>query len=242
MKLFLVLIFMISCLPAFASQRVKRIEVSKDQIATVRTSLGIATIIQVPDRPNSVVVGDQDSFKVEYLDQAITIKPLASGAKSNLYIYTDWRRYNVELVSGSEAIADYVVYLESPKSQPVNRTKSEAGIKWFNFKNHLKNDAILLNVNRVGKAREGLLLIEFSIASTKKETISPEWLWLTQNGAMTPIHNLFLSSLEVKSDSNIQGVIQLREIDINVDQPIRLELRRQRISYLTVSKASSWKQ
>lgn len=76
-------------LNASASERVRRVPILGDQIVTVRTSIGIATIIQVPDRPNSVVVGDQDAFKVEYLDQAITIKPLSSRAKSNLYIYTD---------------------------------------------------------------------------------------------------------------------------------------------------------
>src|SRR3990167_893132 len=98
-----------------AGERVRRVPVQGDQIVTVRTSLGIATIIQVPDRPNSVVCGDQDAFKVEYLDQAITIKPISRGAKSNLYIYTDWKRYNVELVSGSEVAANYVVYLDNPK-------------------------------------------------------------------------------------------------------------------------------
>src|SRR5690606_17824343 len=100
-------------LPGFASGRVRKVEVKPDQIVTVRTAIGIATIIQVPERPNSIVVGDQSAFKVEYLDQAITIKPLHGSAKSNLYIYTDYRRFNVQLVTTSEPAADYVVYLEN---------------------------------------------------------------------------------------------------------------------------------
>jgi hypothetical protein len=56
-------------------------------------------------------------LRVEYLDQAITIKPLSHGSKSNLYIYTDWKRFNVELVSGAESVADYVVYLDNPKAK-----------------------------------------------------------------------------------------------------------------------------
>lgn len=95
-------------LPRFALGKVRKVEVKTDQIVTVRTAIGIATIIQVPDRPNSIVVGDQAAFKVEYLDQAITIKPLHGGAKSNLYIYTDYRRFNVQLVTSTEAAADYV--------------------------------------------------------------------------------------------------------------------------------------
>ena len=108
-----IFLFFISFETFAAPSRVKRVPVLPDQIVTVKTALGIATIIQVPDRPNSLVVGDNEAFKVEYLDQAITIKPLHGGAKSNLYIYTDYRRFNVQLITGVEAAADYVVYLDT---------------------------------------------------------------------------------------------------------------------------------
>ena len=115
MKTILGMIILSSTVYLHANQKVRRVEVEKDQIVKIKTAIGIATIIQVPDRPNSVVVGDSNSFKVEYLDQAITIKPVARGARSNLYIYTDWRRFNVELITGNDATADYVVYLDLPK-------------------------------------------------------------------------------------------------------------------------------
>ena len=223
-----------------AAERVRRVQVSGDQIVTVRTSIGIATIIQVPDRPNSVVVGDQDSFKVEYLDQAITIKPLSGSAKSNLYIYTDWKRFNVELVSGSEAIADYVVYLEIPKDKPLATSSKDSGIRWTNFKNSLRNEFITLDVKRVGRAND-ILIIEFSVSSKKKETFKPEWLWLTQNNETRPIQNLFMSAIEVSSQRNISGVFQIKENDLNAAEPIRLELRRSKNSYLTIEKVNSWK-
>jgi len=224
-----------------ASQRVRRVSVQGDQIVTIRTSVGIATIIQVPDRPNSVVVGDQDAFKVEYLEQAITIKPLSSGAKSNLYVYTDWKRFNVELVSGNEASADYVVYLENPKEKSPTRSSVETGIKWTDFKNTLKNESLALTIKRVGRTKEGILLVEFFVSSTKKEPFKPEWLWLTQNGETKPIHNLFLSALETSPQKSVSGVLQMREIDLNANESLRVELRRSRISYLTIQKVSSWK-
>jgi len=135
-KLIFLIFFVFVSFNAMSSQRVRKVEVNGDQIVTVRTSIGIATIIQVPDRPNSVVVGDQDSFKVEYLDQAITIKPLTSGAKSNLYVYTDWKRFNVELISGAQASADYVVYL----TLPALKKKADPPIMWKSYRNSLKNE------------------------------------------------------------------------------------------------------
>jgi hypothetical protein len=243
LKIILTLIFSIFAYTS-AEARVRRVAVNADQIVTVRTSIGIATIIQVPDRPNSVVVGDQNAFKVEYLDQAITIKPLSSGARSNLYIYTDWKRFNVELVSGGESIADYVVYLDNPKAKIPHdgpTPKKDIGITWTNFKNTLKNEAMKVSVNRLGKTKDGLLLVELTITSTEKESFKPEWIWLSQSGSTRPIHNLFLSSLETSPQKAISGVMQLREIDLMADAPMRLELRRKKISYLTIQKVNSWK-
>lgn len=242
-KLITVLFMSLIAYEANAGVRVRRVPVQGDQIVTVRTSIGIATIIQVPDRPNSVVCGDNDAFKVEYLDQAITIKPISSGAKSNLYIYTDWKRFNVELVSGSEAVADYVVYLDNPKNdpKPPATPKKDSGIAWTNFKNILRNESLQLDVKKLGRTKDGILLIEFGVTSKKKEPFKPEWLWLTQGNVTKPIHNLYLSALEVSSQTSLSGVMQLREIDLNNSEPMRLELRRNKLSYLTIMKASSWK-
>lgn len=243
-KIITLLMFSLMAFHSNASTRVRRVAVQGDQIVTVRTSIGIATIIQVPDRPNSVVVGDQDAFKVEYLDQAITIKPLSHGSKSNLYIYTDWKRFNVELVSGTEAVADYVVYLDNPKAKTPASTpssKQDLGISWTNFKNVLRNESLQLDVKRLGRTRDGILLVEFNVTSKVRQPFKPEWMWLSQNGVTKPIHNLFLSSLEVSPQRAISGVMQLREDDLNLTESMRLEMRRNKLSYLTIQKVKSWK-
>src|SRR5271163_1125096 len=124
------LLVLLSFAAGFAASPARKVRVRKDEVITVRTALGIATIIQVPDQPTSVVLGDSSAFKVEYLNQAITIKPLHGRATSNLYIHTDYERYSVKLVTGQQSVADYVVYL-APYQVP--KPKSEAlnpGIRW----------------------------------------------------------------------------------------------------------------
>ena len=220
----------------WANARVRTVEVKKDQIVAVRTALGVATIIQVPDRPNSLVVGDQSAFKVEYLDQAITIKPLHGSARSNLYIYTDYRRFNVQLVSGPEVTADYVVYLENPKEKT---TGSKIG--WRNFQNHLKNEALIVETKRLASTADGVVLIEFEVSSQKNERLQPDWLWITQNGVTRPIHNLALSGQDLEKGQSIKGVIQILRADASTSEPLRIELRRKRTSYLTIPKEVAWK-
>jgi hypothetical protein len=209
--------------------------VNGDQIVTVRTALGIATIIQVPDRPNSVVVGDQDAFKVEYLDQAVTIKPLHSKAKTNIYIYTDWKRYNVELISGTEALSDYVVYLENPKEKI-----EHSEIKWIDFRKSFRNGDITLETKRIAKLRNGILQVEFYLISEKTQNFNPEWIWLTQKGKTKPIHNLLLSSVEIPHHSKVQGILQIKASDIKCNEPFKIEMRHNKVSYLTIKKVDSW--
>ncbi|MCM2279255.1 MAG: TrbG/VirB9 family P-type conjugative transfer protein [Oligoflexia bacterium] len=221
-----------------APPKVRRAAIAQDQIEAVRTALGIATIIQVPDRPNSVVVGDLDAFKVEYLDQAVTIKPLHGSAKSNLYIYTDWRRYNVQLVTGPEPAADYVVYLENPKE---TYKEAKASLVWTPIKRSLTNETLSLEVKRLGRSRDGILLIEFIIRSTKPEVLKAEWLWLTQSGVTRPIHLLFLSSMAIKPGEIVSGVMQVLRSDVSDADPLRLELRWKKMSFLTLPKVTAWK-
>ncbi len=235
-KIIFLLIYSFS---GFAASRVRHVEVVGDQVVTVKTSVGIATIIQVPDRPNSVVVGDMDSFKVEYLDQALTIKPLLNGVKSNLYIYTDWKRFNVEIVSGDKMTADYIVYLENPKIQKPSITQ-RLPVEWVAYKNSLKNENISLEVKRLGIFKK-FVLVELFIQSSSKERIKPEWIWATQAGKMIPLHNLFLSKLDLQRGKGISGLIELSRDELDLGKPIRLELKRKRTSYLTIPKVNSWK-
>jgi hypothetical protein len=229
----LLLTFMLDA-PAWA--RVRKVEVTQDQIVTVKTALGIATIVQVPDRPNSIVVGDQAAFKVEYLDQAITIKPLRGGAKSNLYVYTDYRRFNVQLVTGPESSADYVVYLDNPKPKPEKST-----LRWLALKRSLNCDGLNLTVVRVARTLDGMLLIEFNLLDAKREKLRPEWFWLTQGGTTRPIQNLFLSSLEITPGSSVSGTIQILRSDVDENALLKIEMRKKKTSFLTLPKVARWK-
>lgn len=230
---FAILMFL---LPLSTWARVRTVEVKKDQIVTVRTALGVATIIQVPDRPNSLVVGDQSAFKVEYLDQAITIKPLHGSARSNLYIYTDYRRFNVQLMSGPESVADYVVYLENPQE----KVKSSA-IGWRHYRNHLKNEALVFETKRLASTADGVLLIEFEVRSEVREKFRPDWLWLTQSEITRPIHSLALSGQDLGGGRSIKGVMQVLKSDASTAEALRIELRRKKTSYLTIPKGVAWK-
>lgn len=218
------------------ANRVRSVEVQNDQIVMVRTAIGVATIIQVPDRPSSLVAGDSEAFKIEYLDQAITVKPLRSNAKSNLYIYTDWKRFNVQLSTGDEAAADYIVYLK------VKREKSPVTevIHWQDLALQSKSNDLNIVVKRVGKLKGEYLFFEFEL-SGKKTEVDPKWFWLTQNRRTKPIHRLALSTLSLNQDGHLEGLLQVRLKDLSMRDGVQIEVRRKAILALKIPKEILWK-
>lgn len=220
--LFTLLLFLASFVLGSESQRgqrVRKLYLKRDDIALVRTAVGIATLIQVPDRPTSVVLGDTNAFKVEYLDNAITIKPLSHSSRSNLYIYTEARRFSVSLVTAPQAGADYIVYLE-----PESRSPELVKERWRAYRTEKSNSTLNITIRRLGTVSD-LLMVDLSIVGKKDINFSPEWIWLTQNGKTIPIQNLSLTGVKLSPRTTIQGLLSVKRGDIPASQPFTLEVR-----------------
>ncbi len=218
------------------ASRVRTVEVEADQIVTVKTAIGVATIIQVPDRPTSLVAGDSEAFKIEYLDQAITVKPLRSNAKSNLYIYTDWKRFSVQLITSQESAADYIVYLKSRTKKP---PPSDV-ISWRDVSLDSRIDDLNVRIKRIGKLKGEYVFVEFQL-SGKRGEVDPKWFWLTQRGKPKPVHRLVLSTLSLNRDSAIDGLLQVRLKDISQSEGMTIEIRRKKTLAMRIPKEILWK-
>jgi hypothetical protein len=239
MKKWLALAIVLSaCPPSFAAdqggQQVRKLHLKRDDIAVVRTSVGIATLIQVPDRPSSVVLGDTNAFKVEYLENAITIKPLSHSSKSNLYIYTDARRFNVSLVTVTQPQADYIVYLDAEPLKP-----DPSRERWRSFKVEKSAGRLTVTCSRVGVSGE-FLLLDFQIRSSETMAISPDWFWLTQNRKTVPIQGLNLSDVKLAKNTAIQAYASVHRREVKAGKPILFEVRAPSPITIELPEVSSW--
>ena len=113
-------------------------------------------------------------------------------------------------------------------------------MKWKKFSNALSNDSLRLMVKRLGTFQGDVLLIEFELSSKSQITFKPEWMWLTQSGEIRPIHNLVFSSLSLHPGRKISGLLQVRKIDLDPTHELKIEIRRTKMSYLTLPKVGSW--
>jgi hypothetical protein len=65
----------------------------------VRVITGHTTILSFPTRPSKVVVGNKGIFAVEYVEADLAVTALHSGARSNLFVYLDGRRFGFDLIA-----------------------------------------------------------------------------------------------------------------------------------------------
>lgn len=218
-----------------ASAHVRNVMVAADDILSIRAALGIATIIQVPETIQSAIIGDSSGFKVEYLDKAVTIKPLRWGVKTNLYLNTEKRRYNLRLATLSQDVADYIVYVKHPEIKPTSR--------WTSLSRFAEGNGLRLSVVRVGFSNQGFILLDAKLTTSSGEslTLKPEEFWITQNGSSKVINGLFLSDLKLSKSKPVLVGISLAKSDLVEKKPITIEIHGKQKLSLTLPEGALWK-
>lgn len=221
---------------SWSAAQVRKVAIKIDDIVTVKTALGIATIIQLPDTIQSAIIGDQSGFKVEYLDRAVTIKPLRSEVKTNLYLITEKQRYNVRLVTLAQASADYIVYFKSPdRSSPLS--------KWTKIGKSQQLDDVKFSIERVGLSESGFILIDARITTTSTQnlTLKPSDFEIKQGGSSKIINGLFLSDLKISKNKPILLGISLSKSDLISKKAITLELKSRNNFSLALPEELLWR-
>ena len=225
---------------SIAASPTRTIHLKKDEVAVVNTALGIATIIQVSDVATSVVLGDSAAFKVEYLNQGITIKPLRLRATSNLYISTNFSRFSVKLEPAPQASADYVVYLEEFQPPKPKNEAFSSELRWKEVNLMAQSRDVVATLARVAKTRD-LVLFEIEIRPLKNSmTVDPAAFWVMQEKIHRPIDRLTLSGLAANSEDPVTATISLRKSDLLAEASATLEVRLKATIKIKISKGLLW--
>ena len=75
------IILLLFARPTLAAS-IREIKGTTRSLIAIQTAIGFSTILEFQSKPLSAVLGDQDGFKLEYVGNSITLKPLIHGAKS----------------------------------------------------------------------------------------------------------------------------------------------------------------
>lgn len=204
-----------------------------DGILNINTALGIATIIQLPETIQSIIIGDQSGFKVEYLDKAVTIKPLRWGAKTNLYLITEKQRYNLRLRTERQETADFIVYVQTPKD--------EVNVLWKQYDKKVQTEIYTFEILKIGKSKAGFIILSGRIKAKENRSIKPDQFWIYQNKHSKVINGLYLSSIKMTPKNPIDFGISLAVTDLEEKKPITLELKGELVLAIELPSEVLWK-
>lgn len=212
---------------------VKTVTPKGDEILEIKTALGIATIIQIPDAIHSAIIGDQSAYRIEYADKAVTIKPLRYGAKTNLYLFTQKKRYNLRLETVPQDRAFYIIYV---KDREIG-----GSLNWKPINKTVVGKAATLKIVRIGTTRDGFLLLDLEVTPKGILKIGASDFWLRQATVSKPINSLFLSRSSVQKGqvAYVGMSVQKSELanrNLNVD----FESKEERLR-IELSKELLWK-
>ncbi|MBL7545110.1 MAG: TrbG/VirB9 family P-type conjugative transfer protein [Bdellovibrionaceae bacterium] len=216
---------------------IKTISPKNDEIILVKTSLAIATMIQFPDSTSVQlpIIGDQSAFRIETIDKGITIKPLRYGAKTNLYLFTDKKRYNFRLITEGQDQADYILYIKS--------SENTDSLTWKVIEKSVSSKELKLTLHKVAATKDNKILLDLSLIALNLDTkVSPENIWIYQDKDSKLISSLFLSDKTTTVRKPIQIGIALSKNDLKEGKSLQLTLKMKEFNLsIDIPREVLWK-
>ncbi|PWU17444.1 MAG: hypothetical protein C5B49_08860 [Bdellovibrio sp.] len=99
---------LINMIPPAVADSTKTIKLCENSVATVQISPR-GTVFDFPSEPQKVVLGAKNSFSIEYIRNDLAISPNTMGARSNLFVYLQGRRFSLDLVTTPGGVTLYFI-------------------------------------------------------------------------------------------------------------------------------------
>jgi len=214
---------------------IRTLTVSENDVVAVRVAVGYSTLLQFDSRPTQAIVGDQDSFKVEYVGNSLAIKPLVSGVSTNIFVANQFERFNFRLTSGRGFEPDYIL--------KVKRKRDEAGPS--------AGTLLTKAVHKEGR-QHGMQVKLLTVTTTKndfaviysfevtalnqKRTFQAGDFEVVQAGRSLPIENIYLERLVLEKGQRLQGLMVVLRSHIRRNQRTAIRVTSQKpIATVSVS-------
>ena len=101
----------------------------EDDVLKVNLSFGFLTVLEFPEKPVMVAVGDNSLLQIEVPQNSrnVVVKPLEDSGVTNLFVFTPSKRFNYQVVIGEKDASDYVLDVNE-SAEKVNGKDKEVSL------------------------------------------------------------------------------------------------------------------
>jgi hypothetical protein len=196
-------------------------------VAVVKVGIGFSTLLQFDTRPSQAIVGDQDSFKIEYVGNAIAIKPLISGVSTNLFVVTDVGKFNFRISAMRGFEPDYVLRIKRKSDEP---SRNPTALRTKITNTQVTKNGLTLHLNSVASAQSNSVLIYSFRVATKDRRLRFDAgdFEIVQISRSLSIESIYLDRVLLSPGNSLNGMILIR----------RSELKRGQQTWLRVTQGN----
>lgn len=172
---------------------------------------GFSSILEFEETPTQVVMGDQNLFQVEKLNQSVVLKPLVPYATTNMFVYFKSKETKLFILTASEDAEPtyYKKFSSVILPQPV-ASKPSAKVKYIRGAK-LKNTSF--------DKKKDYLTVDFEISADSNGKILPSWDLIrlkNRDKALAP-SKLWSERREVQKDSSVKARLIFTKPNISSD-------------------------
>ena len=229
--------------PLFA-KGVRELTLTENEIGKIKTSLDYSTVLKFDGRPRNVILGAQDAYKVEFIQNSVTIKPIQPRVKTNLFVFTEQDGFYFNLVPVAQAEADQVVQVrrkrpaENKTTVPAVQEKKRESTPLIRrlVNRRAKHDDLILFLHSIGWPKsKSTVAIGFSLqlsdkAKRKEFRFSPGDYSVKQASKDIMIQDIFIESLVLAPGEISQGIMLLRSTALTPGEPTKIQFNSGDIS------------
>ena len=97
-----------------------------DEDRTEPIYIGLSgTVINFPSKPSKVILGNKGAFAVEYINDDLAVSTMRAGARSNLFVYLDGRRFGFNLISAASGGDEIVMVRDKTEKKMKAKVRYE---------------------------------------------------------------------------------------------------------------------
>lgn len=174
---------------------IRTVHVNDEKMQAISLRMGKATVLRFPDKPKKVVIGNQNYYSVEFIDNDLTIQPLGD-VDTNLFVYTPHRTYGFLLKVCHGCRYDDLVYVRwKSKFQPPTRSRPDQspsrasipGFKPIGLKFDLEERLQVEVVRTMADEGRSLRMVDVNIKNLTSEQIKISSLKLVATRSNVPL-------------------------------------------------------
>ena len=144
--------------------RIRTIHMNKDSMKDIHLKMGQSTVLRFTEKPIKVVIGNQNFYSVEFIENDVTIQPLGA-VKTNLFVYTPHHVYGFILKPNHNGSYDDIVNVKWASSGFIlKKTPRKKLFSEKNLRQIIKMKSIEVSLKKIiiNKTR-GTHIIEFQV-------------------------------------------------------------------------------